>query len=74
MKVAGGLSPSAPVCTKVTNGAPVARLVPLQGSPAVLAKALSAWRQAERADDRFADDLTRIGVQDAPPENPWVLS
>ncbi len=22
MKVAGGLSPSAPVCTKVTNGAP----------------------------------------------------
>ena len=24
MKVAGGLSPSTPVCTKVTNGAPVA--------------------------------------------------
>jgi prevent-host-death family protein len=42
------------------NGKPVARIVPLPGTPgASLRAALEAWRAAGGPDDAFADDLER---------------
>ena len=54
------------------NGAPVARLEPVAGVPAVtLREALAVWRAGE-PDAAFAAALERIGEADRPAENPWA--
>ncbi|MDP2956557.1 MAG: hypothetical protein Q8N53_09050 [Longimicrobiales bacterium] len=54
------------------NGAPIARLGPVVGAPAVTAgEALGAWVAAGPADRAFARDLEEVGRADAPPESPW---
>jgi antitoxin (DNA-binding transcriptional repressor) of toxin-antitoxin stability system len=54
------------------NGAPVARLEPVAGVPAVtLREALAVW-ESGGPDPEFATALERIGDSDRPPENPWA--
>ncbi len=55
------------------HGTPVARVVPTErgDTEATLAEALASWCQASAEDRTLADDLTRIGAADRPPDNPW---
>ena len=47
------------------NGEPVARILPLPSKAgASVAEGLRAWREAEEADRRFADDLERVNRAD----------
>lgn len=53
------------------NGVAVARLIPAAGTPASVADALHAWRDAAEPDRGFAQALERIGAADRAPRNPW---
>jgi prevent-host-death family protein len=54
------------------NGAPVARLGPVEEAPgATLREALATWR-AGGPDPALAEALERVGEADRPPDNPWV--
>ena len=55
------------------NGRLVARLLPVDASPAgTVRDALTAWIADASADDTFADDLARVNTADTPAANPWV--
>lgn len=54
------------------NGKPVARIMPLPGTPGASAReALAAWCAAGAPDPAFAEDLERIGEADRIPEDAW---
>jgi antitoxin (DNA-binding transcriptional repressor) of toxin-antitoxin stability system len=47
------------------NGVAVARLIPAAGTPASVADALHAWRDAAEPDRGFAEALERIGAAES---------
>jgi antitoxin (DNA-binding transcriptional repressor) of toxin-antitoxin stability system len=54
------------------NGEAVARLEPLAAASAsTVAEGLRAWMEAGAPDGAFADDLERVGVAAAVPDDPW---
>ena len=57
------------------NGKAIARIEP--ASPpeaATLREAFAAWVSAAAPDPKFADDLERVSLADAPGTNPWASS